>query len=748
LSGLAQWSRDAGFLRKWGQIRSDVVAGVVAAIVSLPFCVSFGLIAFEPLGPAHSAFAVRAGLCGGFASGLLSALLGGTRAQISAPIVAGALLLADFLRGLSSLSVAGEEGFAVRVGLVAMTVAFAGLLQMSFGALRLGGLVRYLAYPVVTGLMASVGILTAKGQLAEFLGPGGVDGWQRAPWSPAAIATFATGAVTLAVVVRGSRILPRAPGPALGLVVGVAFAAALRFAGGPLLSVPRLAPLVSAIPTPIDLSPSLHAVRALGPEWLLRTLLGPALSIALFSSLNSLLSSSVADALTGTQHNANRELVGQGVGNLAAAVFAGVPGGGLASLSALNWRSGGRTRLAGAVHGISLLVFLVAGGSMMAIIPRVVLAAIVVATAAALFDPWIFRLLRVLFHPKRRADRADTLVNFGLMVAVCVAALVGGLVTGVVVGVLASSAHFILRVGRVRYRLAYRGNQVHSKRARPLDDLERLGEEGRNIAVFELAGAIFFGSADALVRRVEKDAEGATEIILGLRAVDEIDASGLRVLLRFVSRMEREGRQVLFGNMTARHRSWQRLIDMGILEGEIQRHFFPSTDLALEVAEDRLLERMRPGAGRGGGVPVGGTDLFRDLPADLVAWLHEHVEHRRYERGAVIVAAGAPDRSLYLVTSGTVSVVAGDEGDSKETTRLAGFAAGTVFGEIALLDGGPRSATVVADDDVACSVLSVDAFAALRQKRPDLAFRLLENLSLGMARRLRAATEQIRTLLT
>jgi SulP family sulfate permease len=737
LSGLSQ------------RIRSDVLAGVVAAIVSLPFCIGFGLIAFEPLGPAHSAFAVRAGLCGGMASGLFAALLGGTRAQISAPIVAGALLLADLLRNLSSLSSASEEGFDVRVGLVAMTVALAGLLQMSFGALRLGGLVRYLAYPVVSGLMASVGILTAKGQLVEFLGPGGVDGWQRAPWSPTAVATFATGALTLAVVVLAGRLLPRVPGPVLGLVVGVAFAAALRLAGGPLLSVPRLAPFVSGIPTPIHPSASLHAVRALGPEWLLRTLLGPALSIALFSSLNSLLSASVADALTGTQHDANRELVGQGVGNLAASAFAGVPGGGLASLSVLNWKSGGRTRLAGAVHGISLLVFLVAGGSMMAVVPRVVLSAIVVATAASLFDPWIFRLLRALFHPERRADRADTRVNLGLMVAVCVAALASGLVTGVVVGVLASSAHFILRVGRVRYRLAYRGNQVHSKRARPLDDLERLGKEGRSIAVFELAGAIFFGSADALVRRVEKDAEGATEIVLGLRGVDEIDVSGMRVLLQFVSRMERERRQVLLGNMIARHRSWQRLIDMGIREGEIQSHCFPTTDLALEVAEDRVLERMRPGAGRGVGVPVGGSDLFRGLPADLVAWLHDHVEHRRYERGAVIVAAGAPDRSLYVVTSGTVSVVAGDDGDGKEATRLAGFAAGTIFGEIALLDAGPRSATVVADDDdVACSVLSVEAFVALREKRPELAYRLLENLSLGMARRLRAATEQIRTLLT
>jgi MFS superfamily sulfate permease-like transporter len=727
------------------QIRSDVVAGVVAAIVSLPFCVGFGLMAFEPLGPAHSAFAVQAGLCGGFASGLLASLLGGTRAQISAPIVAGAILLADFLRDLPSLGVPSEEGFEVQVGLVAMVVALAGLLQVAFGALRLGGLVRYLAYPVVIGLMASVGILTAKGQLVEFLGPGGVQGWERAPWSPAAIGTLATGTLTVAVVVLGKRVLPRVPGPVLGLAVGVVFAAVLRFAGGPLFSVPRLAPLASAIPMPIDPSPAFHAVRSLGPAWLLRTLFGPVLSIALFSSLNSLLAASVADALTGAQHDANRELVGQGVGNLGVAVFAGVPGGGLASLSALNWNSGGRTRLAGAVHGISLLVLLVAGGSMMATIPRVVLAAIVVVTAAALFDPWIFRLVRALFDPKRRADRADTLVNLGLTVAVCIAALVGGLVNAIVVGLLASSAYFIFRIGRVRYRLTYRGNQVHSKRARPLADLERLSEEGRSIAVFELAGAIFFGSADALVRHVEKDAEGATEIILGLHAVEEIDASGLRVLLQFVSRMEREGRQVRFGNMTAHHRSWPRLLNTGIRQEEIQRHFFPSTDMAHEAAEDRLLERMRAGADAS--VPVASTDLFRGLPDDLVAWLHENVEHRQYERGAVIVAAGATDRSLYVVTSGTVSVVAGDDADSQETTRLAGFAAGTVFGEIALLDGGPRSATVVADGDVACSVLSVDAFAALRRTRPDLAFSLLENLSLGMARRLRAATEQIRTLL-
>jgi SulP family sulfate permease len=723
----------------------------MVAIVCLPFCIGFGLIAFAPLGPEHTVFAIRAGLAGGIASGVVASLLGGTRGQISAPIIAGALLIAELVGSLwvdPRLPVGAAERLSVCLGMVSATVFAAGLLQVAFGVLRLGVVVRYLAYPVVTGLMAAVAVLTAQGQLVEFLGPGGFAGWRAAPLSPAALATLLTGAATLVVVVFGGRVLPRVPGPLKGLVIGMAVGQSLRFLGGPALAVPVLAPVASALPRPIDPLPALELLGKLGPAWVVDRLLGPALSIALFSSLNSLLAASAVDAVSGHEHDPNRELIGQGSGNLAASIFAGLPGGGLASLSTLNWQSGGKSRLAGVAHGVTLLLFLVACGPLVVWIPRVVLAAIVVVAAVGLFDPWILKLLQAARDPLRKADRAGTWVCLGLIAAVAASVLVAGLVWGIVVGVLASSAHFILRVGRVRYRLAYRGNEVHSKRARPLRDLEVLAEAGKSIAVFELAGQMFFGSADRLIKRVVRDAEGARTIVLGLRGVDEIDASGLRVLLNFIARMKRAGRQVLIGHLTVGHPLWPRLADMGVGGNEIGRQFFTGTDAALEWAEDRLLEEARAPSDATGELALGDTDLLRGLPSELIDWLERHVTRQRFARGAVVVSTGATDRSLYWVLAGRVSVVATEgRGEPGEATRLAGFGAGTAFGEIALLDSGPRSASVVAEEDTACAVLSAESFAELCRDHPELAVRLLESLSLGLSHRLRAATEQIRALL-
>ena len=735
-----------------GSIVSNLLAGAVVAVVCLPFCIGFGLIAYAPLGSEHTAFAMRAGLVGGILSGVLASLFGGTRGQISAPIIAGALLIAELTQSIWTdphfIALGSGDRLGVTLALVSVTVGTAALLQLGFGALGLGVLVRYLAYPVVTGLMAAVAILTAKGQLLEFLGPAATPSGTNGAFSPAMLATLVTGIVTIAGMKLGTRFIPRLPGPLIGLLIGVAIGQATNRLGGSALSIPMLLAVPSAVPRPVDPRPAFALLAQLGPAWFVKCLLLPAFSIALFSSLNSLLAASAVDAKSGHNHRPNRELIGQGLGNLAAAAFAGLPGGGLASLSTLNWQSGGRTRLAGLTQGFTLTCCLVFGGSLVAYIPRVVLAAVVFIAAVGLFDVWIWRLVRAAFDPSRHADRNDTLANLGLVLAVTTAVLALGLVSGIVLGVVGSSVYFIVRIGRVRYRFSFRADTVHSKRARPLDEISILAELGNRIAVFELAGAIYFGSADRLVRRLLADAKGASIIILGLRDVDEIDSSGLRVLLQFITRMHREGRQLLIGHLTTSHLLWERLADMGLEHAELGRQFFPSTDAALEWAEDQLLSTTVPTARTTKQIALDDLDMLRGLPPELVHWLNERVSWRTFARGTMVVAAGTPERTLYFLTSGRVGVLAQNgEAMNDPAPRLASLSAGTVFGEIALLDSGPRTATIVAETDSTCACLTAEQFESLSREQPELALRLLESLSLSLARRLRAATEQIGALM-
>jgi SulP family sulfate permease len=719
-----------------------VAAGLLVATVAVTFCVAYGLIAFHPLGPVYGAFGVQAGLWGGVATALVAALVGGTHARATAPIVAGALLLAELLQALGSdprLPADPSERFATATALAALAVAAAGIFQVAFGALRLGGLLKYLAYPVVAGLMAAVALLVVKSQIPIILGWTGWSAWRAQTVS---LPTLLTGAVVILAVVFGPRWLWGLPGQVIGLAVGLVLGTALSWGAGAVIG--RVDPLPSSLPAVIDAASALRLIGEHGFAFAADYLLVPGLSIALFSSLSSLLASAAVDAVSGEAHDSNRELIGQGLGNAASGLVGGLAGGGAASLSTMNYRCGGRTRLAGVAAAVMLACFILFFDHVITVVPKAVVAAIVVVGAIRLIDPWVLRLCRAAVAPGRRADRATVVTNLGLLVGVAATGFVFDLIVAIVVGLLASSAHFIARAARVRFRLAYRGHQVHSKRARPLEDQETLVTLGRRIAVFELQGTVFFGSAERLVARMKREASDASYIVVGLGRVDEIDASGFRVLYQFLSRMRREGRFVLIAHLTTRHPLWPVLADMGVDPHAISQQGFADTDSALEWAEDRLLETHGRGRRARTEVTLGQIDVLRDAPPEMLEWFARHLPRQIYAAGSVIIREGDTDRSLYMLTAGVVSVrVTAADGDRQ---RLVSFAAGTIFGELAFLDAGLRSASLVADEESCCYVLTVETFERLQRERPDLAVKLLANISIDLVQRLRAASSQIRAL--
>lgn len=710
----------------------------------MTFCVANGLIAFHPLGPEYATLGVQAALWGGVATGLVSALVGGTRGKATAPILAGTLIVAGLLEDLATdprLPSDPAERFAVSLAFAGLVVAVAGLLQIAFGALRLGSLVKYLAYPVVAGLTGGVALLVLKSQVPVILGWSGWAAWRTQPVSAP---TLLTGCVVIAAMVLGARRLPAVPAQVIGLVVGVALGLALSSIDAGALA--RVGDVPSSLPLLVDPAAAFRLLGQHRPSFAIEHLFMPALSIALFSSLNSLLASTAVDALSGEVHDSNRELIGQGLGNVAASLVGGLPGGGGASLSTMNYRCGGRTWVAGVVAAAVLVGLIFSVGHLLDAIPRAVLAAIVVVGALRLIDPWVWRLGRAVLTPERRADRGTVLTNLALAVGVAALGLLANLIVAVAVGLLAASAHFIARAARVRFRFAYRGDRVHSKRARPQEDLEALETLGRAIAVFELQGPLFFGSAERVVARIKHEAPEARYVVLGLTRVDEIDASGFRVVYQFLLRMRREGRHVLVGHLTTGHPLWRHLADMGVDPSEVGRQFFPDTDTALQWAEDRLLEAARSGQAPRAELSLAEIDTLRGAPSAMLEWMTRHLKREVHRAGSVIIREGDADRSLYLLAAGTVSVLTAASGEGEIRHRLASFSPGTVFGEIAFLDAGLRSASAVADEEVVCYVLTLDTFDRLRQERTEFAVTLLANLSLDLVQRLRSASTELRAL--
>ena len=392
-------------------LRGDLFGGITSTIVALPVALGFGVA---------SGLGAAAGLYGAIAVGFFASVFGGTRSQISGPTgpmtVAMAVIVASHASTLT-------EALTV--------VVMAGLLQVLLGLSRVGRFVAYTPYVVVSGFMSGIGIIIFLIQAMPFLGvptaPGGPMGAAAAlPEAVAAVNAdaFAIGAVTLAIAALWPRRLARlVPGLLVALVAGT------------LLGVLWLdsAPVIGEVPTGL---PGLQ-IGLPSAGFLLRAL-EPALILALLGSVDSLLTSLIADSLTGTRHNPNRELVGQGLGNVVAGLFGALPGAGATMGTVTNIRAGGRTPASGALRALLLLALVLGLGRFVEPIPLAALAGVLMKVGWDIID---WRLLSRV-HRIRRDHLVVMAMTLGLTVFV-------DLITAVAIGLIAAGMSHARRLERM-----------------------------------------------------------------------------------------------------------------------------------------------------------------------------------------------------------------------------------------------------------------------------------------------------------
>ena len=380
--------------------RGDLFGGITSAIVALPVALAFGVA---------SGLGAAAGIYGAIAVGFFAALFGGTRSQISGPTPSMTIAMAVIVT--THASTLGEALTVVVMG---------GLLQILLGISKLGRFVAYTPYVVISGFMSGIGIIIILIQILPFLGaPTSPHGPMGALQElPEALANFNAGAFVIGMVSLGIGILwPRRlarylPSPLAALVAGT------------LLGVLWLnnAPVIGQIP--VGLPEFQFSVPSVG---FLVSAVHPAIILALLGSVDSLLTSLIADSLTGTQHQPNRELVGQGIGNMVAGVFGGLPGAGATMGTVTNIRAGGRTPVSGMLRSLLLLMLLLGLGHYVEPIPHAVLAGILMKIGWDIID-WRFL---TLVHRIRREHLIVMLLTLGLTVFV-------DLVTAVAIGLIAA----------------------------------------------------------------------------------------------------------------------------------------------------------------------------------------------------------------------------------------------------------------------------------------------------------------------
>jgi SulP family sulfate permease len=469
----------------------------------------------------------------------------------------------------------------------------------------------------------------------------------------------------------------------------------------------------------------------------------------MMSSLQTVLAGSSVDEITHKRRDGDRELFAQGVANVAVGVVGGLPSSGSTTRAVINIDAGGATGASRLVFGIALLLGLEFGLQFMSRVPMAAIAGVFIAVAFSMVDEWTRTATAVLWRKSlsRRAPLA-LLQSYGVMLLVAGVTVFVSLALAVAIGTLIAMVLFIRSNCKRPIRQVVHGNQRSSRKVRTAADAELLRAHGGKIALVELDGALFFGTAEAADEEIELLAHRAEYIVIDFERVKDIDASGARVLLHAAQGVQRAGKRLLLAGMSpvdGRARIVRGMDVKALLGDEL---FFPDADRALEYAEDALLASLRPASAAELELQLQETLFGSGLEPDELELLRTHLTERQVKRGEAVFRRGDPGDAMYVLLAGQIGIWLpgdGENGEAKRDRRMVSYAPGVVFGEMGLMEGRARSADAIAESDAVLCTLSKSSYEQLSSENPALLGKLLLRIGVLLASRVRALTDELRS---
>jgi len=703
----------------------DLWGGLSASALVLPQAMAFGIAlwlpyARDPATAALSGLVAAACLC------IASGLFFGTQGLVSAPTGPTLVLLSGVI---AALKVAGLSGESL-VTATLLTIAAAGVIQLLIGILELGYLIKFIPYPVVSGFMTGSAILMILSQSQVVMGGDVALTMRQGAWIPAV-----TAAVTMAGMIWLPRWIKQIPGTALGLIAGtLAFHLFSVMQSGPSPAnwVVGTLPPVSSIHFGLDMF-AIHQF-----PWLL--ILGSALALAVLASLDTLLTSVVADVSTGARHSARKELMGQGVGHLLASVSGGMAGAGTTGATLVAIESGGRY-WAGLVAGISFILLILFMGPVASILPISVFAGIILHVAIfSMLDKDIVLWLKT---PQARMDGLIALAVTGVTVFYDLMVAVG-------LGVALAAVEFIR--AQMQSAVVHRRWNLDNRtslRRRPTSACRALGKKPDSIIGYDLKGTLFFGTTDRLFDVMSGDLKRAKYIILDMRRVSQVDLTAIRLIEHMSGMMRERGGELILAHIPK---------SMGLVKREGHRHerivpyhvnvrlrAFSDSDSALEYAEDHVLEAIGDQDVHGSPcVELINSELLAEFRKDEIAALAPFFHTLEVSAGDYLFRCGDQGEELFVILSGDVEILL--PYSKRRRLRLAKFGPGMTVGEIAFLEPGKRTSDARATEDCKLAVLKHDALKRLCRKHHELGMRLLLSLGHDLSQDLRRVDAILRRL--
>jgi sulfate permease, SulP family len=540
--------------------KGDFFGGLTAGIVALPLALAFGLQ--SGLGPA-------AGLYGAIILGLFSALLGGTYTQISGPTGPMTVVAAAAIAGFIAI---GGSIEAV-VGAIVATFLLAGLIQVFMGVIRIGALIRFIPYPVISGFMSGIGVIIILLQLFPAIGqpspPTTIDVVRQIGPAFSDINGWALlyAVLTVVIVYLFPRISKTVPGTLVALIAVTILSVVLQ----------KDIEVIGSIPSGLP-DMQLNTLFSIDPA-LYGQIISVAITLAALGAIDSLLTSVVADNVTKTRHNSNKELIGQGIGNTVTGIFGGLPGAGATMRTLVNIRSGGTSRWSGIIHSATLAIILLAVGSYAALIPKAVLAGLLITVGLGILDYRGIKHIRVV-----------SLADAAIMIVVLLVTVFLDLLTAVGIGMVMGALFFMKKMSdvigertRVESLATYENGQHWQGRDLP-------AELEESVLIKHIEGPLFFGFASGLQKMAEEYVD-VSHAIFRMEEVPFVDQTGLYSLQETLLTLKERGIKVV---MTGLLEQPDRMLRRGGIIPQIipEKNICPTFSAAVDCIVDDLKKKQ------------------------------------------------------------------------------------------------------------------------------------------------------------
>ncbi len=525
------------FITIFQNFKGDAFGGITAGIIALPLALAFGVA---------SGIGATAGLYGAILVGFFASLFGGTKTQISGPTGPITVVIASII--------ATNPG---NFELIFSIIILAGLFQVLFGILKIGQFVKYVPYPVISGFMSGIGAIIIILQINPILGEEPQNGIINSimsiknSFSNLNIESFTLGLLTLIIVFfTPNKIKQKIPPALIALVVVTIISLLLKYDIKTIGNIPMGFPNIKF---PVI---SLQELSTITPL---------ALTLAILGTVDSLLTSLVADSLTKDKHDSNKELVGQGIGNIFAGLFGGLAGAGATMRTVINIKSGGKTKTSGIIHSLFLMIILLGAAPLVKNIPMAVLAGILIKVGFDIID---YKFLKIL----RDAPKYDLIV----MITVFLITIFYDLIFAVGVGIVLSSVLLTISLSKqTKINIKNIVNKNNNE-----EKIER--DSNYHIRIINIDGVFFFGSTSRILMRVD-ELIGTQYVILNCKNIPDMDISAFFALEDIIQRLNDENIETFI--VVKNTKVSEKLLNLGITKLINKNNILFHTDVAIKKAK-------------------------------------------------------------------------------------------------------------------------------------------------------------------